>query len=67
MATSTAMRVHFVHPHVIDTVVMLEEGNFPHLRCARCNIQFPRRVLNGQHPGTAQCLKGAERNRRLLA
>ena len=26
MATRTAMRVHFVHRHVLDTVVMLEEG-----------------------------------------
>ena len=39
MATRTAMRVHFVHRHVLDTVVMLEEGNFPHPRCAKCNMQ----------------------------
>ena len=27
LATRTAMRVHFVHHHVLDTVVILEEGN----------------------------------------
>ena len=48
-------------------MVMLEEGNFPHPRCARCDMQVPRRVLNRQHPGTAQCLRGAERKRRRLA
>ena len=32
LATMTAMRVHFVHRHVLDTVVMLEEGNFPQPR-----------------------------------
>ena len=28
-ATRTAMRVHFWHRHVWDTVVILEEGNLP--------------------------------------
>ena len=49
------------------TVVMLEGGTSPHPRCARCDIQVPRRALNGRHPGTAQCAKGAERKRRHLA
>ena len=61
------MRVHLVHRHVLDTMVILEEGNFPHQRCDRCDMQVLRRVLNGRHPGTAQCHKGAERKRRLLA
>ena len=30
-------------------------------------MQVPRRALNGLHPGTAQCTKGAERKRRRLA
>ena len=34
VATRTAMRVHFVHRHVLNTVVILEEGNFSHPRCA---------------------------------
>ena len=60
------MRVHFVHRYFHDTVVMLEEGKFPHPRCARCDMQVPRNVLNGRHLGTAQCAKGAERKRRRL-
>ena len=61
------MRVHFVYRHVLVTVVMLEKGNFPHPRCARCDMQVPRKALNGRHVGTAQCTKGAERKRRQLA
>ena len=61
MAMRTEMRVHFVHRHVLDTMVILEEGKSPHPRCARCDMQFPRRALKGRHPGTTQCLKGAER------
>ena len=61
------MQVHFVQRHVLNTLVILEEGKFPHPRCALCDMQVPRRALNGRHPGTAQCLKGAERRRRWLA
>ena len=67
LAMRTAMRVHFVHRNFQDTVVMLEEGNFHHRRCARCDMQVPRQSLNGRHLGTAQCEKGAERKRRRLA
>ena len=61
------MRVHFVHRHVQDTVEKMEAGNFPHPRCARCDMQVPRKALTGRHLGTAQCEKGAERKRRRLA
>ena len=30
VVTRIVMGVHFVHRHVLDTVVMLEEGNSPH-------------------------------------
>ena len=60
------MRVHFVHRHVQDTVVMLEEGNLPHPWCPRCNLQVPRKALNGRHLGTAHCKKGAEWKQRQL-
>ena len=66
VAKRTAMRVHFVHRNVLDTVVILEEGNFPHTWCARCDMLVPWRVLNGRHPVTAQCKKGAEWKRRQL-
>ena len=60
------MRAHFVHRHVQGTVVMLEEGNPPHPRCPQCDLQVPRKALNGRHLGTAQCKKGAERKWRRL-
>ena len=67
LETRTAMRVQFLHRHVQDTVVMLEEGNSPHPRCARCDMQVTRKALNGRHLGTSQCETGAERKRRRLA
>ena len=66
LATRTAMQVHFVHRHVHDTVVMLEEGNLPLPRCPRCDLQVPRKALNGRHLGTLQCQKGAERKQQRL-
>ena len=36
-ATRAAMRVHFVHRHVNDTVFILDEGNLPLTRCPRCD------------------------------
>ena len=32
-ATRTAMGVHFLHWHVLNTVVIMWEGNSPHPRC----------------------------------
>ena len=61
------MRVHFVHRHVHDTVVILEEVNPPLPRCPRCDLQVSRKALNGRHLGTSQCRTGTERNRRRLA
>ena len=52
--------VHFVHWHVHDTVVMLEEGNLPLPRCPRCDLQVTRKALYGRHLGTLQCKKGVE-------
>ena len=34
VAMRTEMQVHFVHRHVLDTMVILEEGTTPHPRCA---------------------------------
>ena len=65
--TQAAMRVHFVHRHVHDTVVILEEGNLPLPRCPRCNLQVSRKALNGRHLETNQCKTGAERKQRRLA
>ena len=61
------MRVHFVHRHVHDTVVILEEDNLPLLRCPWCDLQVTSKALNGRHLGTLHCKKGAERKRQRLA
>ena len=45
----------------------MEEGKSPHQWCVRYNMLIPRRALNGRHPDTARCAKGAERKRRRLA
>ena len=63
----TNFRIHFVHRHVRDTVVILGEGNRPHLRCDRCNMFVPRAALNASHPGTEMCARGVERKRLRLA
>ena len=60
------MRVHFLHRHILNTMVILEEGNLPHPRCARCDMLVPRRDLNDRHPATAQCARGLERNMRQI-
>ena len=67
LATRAAMRVHFVHRHVHNTVVILEEGNTPLPRCPRCDLQVSSKALNGRHLGTSQCRTGTERKRRRLA
>ena len=67
LETRAAMRVHFVHRHVHNTMVILEEGNPPLPRCPRCDLQVSRKALNGRHLGTSQCRTGTERKRRRLA
>ena len=66
LATRAAMRVHFLHRHVHDTVVILDEGNLPLPRCPRCNLYVSRKALNRRHLGTSQCRMGTERKRRRL-
>ena len=66
-STRTAMRVHFLHWHVLDTVVILEGGNPPHPRCPHCDMLIPLRTLKRRHPTTSQCARGAKKKRRRLA
>ena len=66
-ATQAEMWVHFLHRHVHDTVVILEEGNLPLPRCPQCDLQVSRKALNGRHLETNQCKQGAERKLRRLA
>ena len=67
LATRAAMRVHFLHRHVNNTVMLLEEGNLPLPRFPRCDLQVSRKALNGRHLGTSQCRTGTERKRQRLA
>ena len=36
------MWVHFLHRHILDTMVILEEVNLPHPRCTQCDMLVPR-------------------------
>ena len=67
-ATTRMMkRVNFMHRHVCDTVIILEEDNLPHLQCPRCDMLVPWKDLNDWNATTAQCTKGEERKRLQLA
>ena len=46
-----------------DTIIILEEGNLPHPRCANCDMFVPWRDLNGGHKSTEMCRNGADRKR----
>ena len=46
----TNLRVHFVHRHVWDTVVILEEGNRTYPQCFKCGMFFMRWDINDRHP-----------------
>ena len=62
-AARTEIRVHFLHIHIWNTVVILEEGNLPHPRCPQCDLLVPWKALNGRHTKTAHCTKVVERKR----
>ena len=57
----TALRVNFLHRHVRDTVVILEDGKLLHRRYPCCDLLVPWGSLNGCHATTTQCAKGEER------
>ena len=64
--TQTDMRIHFWNRHILDTVLILDEGNLSHITCPLCDMMFPWRSLNRQHQHKSQCKKGAERKRSWL-
>ena len=53
-----AKRFHFLHRHMWDTVIILEEGNLPHPQRPRCDILVTWRALNRRHITTSLCAKG---------
>ena len=65
-ATRAALRVNFLHRHIRDTMVILEDDKLHYPLCPRCYILVPWAPLNGQHTTIAQCAKGSERKRRWL-
>ena len=66
-ATQTAMQVHFLHRHIRNTMIIMEEGNLPQPRRPWCNILVPWKAMSGKHTTTAQCVKGEEQKRRWLS
>ena len=61
------MRVHFLHEHVLDTVIILDEGNILHPWCPRCDMLVPCCAMKRRHLATVQCVKVAGRKQRWLA
>ena len=55
-----------MHRHVLETVVILEEGNILFPRFPQCDMLIPLSTLNISHPDTSQCARGAEKKRRWL-
>ena len=51
------MRVFFLHIHVWDTVIILEEGNLPQPQCPWCSMLLTWMALNVQHATTTHCAK----------
>ena len=67
MTSRSNLQIHFVHHHVRDTIVILEEGNLPHPRCPDCDMFVPWTELKFQHPTTIICARWAEQKLRRLA
>ena len=64
--TRTNLRIHCVHCHVWDMVVITEESNLPHPQCPDCDMFLPWTALNRCHPETSLCAWGVERKGRQL-
>ena len=60
------LQVHFMHRHLKDTIMILEEGDRPYPRCPKCDMFVYHRALNGRHLVTDLCRWGEERNQRRL-
>ena len=65
--TRKGLHVHFLHRHIWDTTVILEEFNPSHPQCPYCDMLVPWSALNRRRPNNNQCDKGEEWKRRRLA
>ena len=63
----TNLRIHFLHLHVQDTILILEEGNRPHPCYPDCNMFMPWATLNLRHLTTALCERGVDQKMWRLA
>ena len=62
----TNLRVHFVHRHVWDTIVMVGEGNRPYHQCPKCDMSVLHKAPSCRHLFKDFCSSGEERKRRRL-
>ena len=53
----TNLRIHFMHHHVQDTIVILEEVNYPHPHCLACDMFVTRVSLNQCQLRTFLCAR----------
>ena len=65
-AILAGLHVHFLQRHAQDTMIIMEEVKLAHPRCYLCEILVPWATLNGRHPNTDQCEKGAERKQQKI-
>ena len=49
----TNLRIHFVHCHMQDMLVILDQGNRSQPWCPCCNMFVPWADLNRRHPNTS--------------
>ena len=64
--THINLRIHFMHRHVQDTLVILEERNCPHPHCLACDMLVPWSELNHHQPAMSLCIQVKNRKRRRL-
>ena len=57
MSCST-LRVYFVHRHMRDTVVILDEGSNPIQSFPKCDMFIIWRALNSRHHVMTMCSRG---------
>ena len=60
--------VHFLHRHVWDKIVILEEGNchHHHPRCPKCDMFVPWTAFNWRHSDTDLCERGSDKKLRRM-
>ena len=56
-----------MHRHILDTIVILEEGDRLYPRCPKYDMFVPHQALNVQYPLTDLCRRGEDWKRLRLA